>query len=434
MSFETNILSHYQEFSIIFSNITSNDYSDEQKEEMMNFLTSETQRRQVDIIQENFLDKTFNPDKLEKCILNILRDETIDDATTGFRRCREAYLNVLDNSLHQIQSSESLFVNDSDSTAYKYSDEIKELNRRNEMLKNEIDILKEDIEDKTVLIDKFEKSMKLKNSKLMEMESILDLNAFLQRENESLKSNLFREQRDFETKLKEVILREEKLISEINALKDSISVKGVLLKTFENEKEVMFSDFQLLSEEVVERDLIIQSLNDVVDEKEKENVAFLLDKTSDISISGQDLTSTAKLQLPSLACENCMMKPNSVSFLNVSLRRRNVPSPILDSINSSAADIQEIIPIEPVRTKSISDELKDFHQDRRKNCSDAMVQEISNRLISLEENMRNHRMSLERSRNMLTRRNNLMIRYRTTSDGEKLTKLAFTKYEGVRLK
>ena len=60
------------------------------------------------------------------------------------------------------------------------------------------------------------------------------------------------------------------------------------MKSIENEKEVMFTDFQLLSEEVVERDLIIQSLNKVFDEKE-EDVAFMLDMTSNVSVSGINL-------------------------------------------------------------------------------------------------------------------------------------------------
>ena len=60
------------------------------------------------------------------------------------------------------------------------------------------------------------------------------------------------------------------------------------MKSIENEKEVMFTDFQLLSEEVVERDLIIQSLN----EKE-EDVAFMLDMTSNVSISGKHYTFTS---------------------------------------------------------------------------------------------------------------------------------------------
>ena len=62
------------------------------------------------------------------------------------------------------------------------------------------------------------------------------------------------------------------------------------MKSIENEKEVMFTDFQLLSEEVVERDLIIQSLNKVFDEKE-EDVAFMLDMTSNVSVSGKPFTS-----------------------------------------------------------------------------------------------------------------------------------------------
>ena len=60
------------------------------------------------------------------------------------------------------------------------------------------------------------------------------------------------------------------------------------MKSIENEKEVMFTDFQLLSEEVVERDLIIQSLN----EKE-EDVAFMLDMTSNVSVSGKHYTFTS---------------------------------------------------------------------------------------------------------------------------------------------
>ena len=66
------------------------------------------------------------------------------------------------------------------------------------------------------------------------------------------------------------------------------------MKSIENEKEVMFTDFQLLSDEVVERDLIIQSLNEVVDEKKKD-VAFMLDMTSDVSVSGKYFISLKKL-------------------------------------------------------------------------------------------------------------------------------------------
>ena len=50
-------------------------------------------------------------------------------------------------------------------------------------------------------------------------------------------------------------------------------------------ENLYITDFQLLSEEVVERDLIIQSLNEATNEN-KDNVAFLLDMTSEVSISG----------------------------------------------------------------------------------------------------------------------------------------------------
>ena len=144
------------------------------------------------------------------------------------------------------------------------------------------------MEEKVSLIDKIDVENRTKEALKSEIEELSDKCNFLVSENNSLKTQMYKEQRNAELKLKDSKKKEEKLFNEINALKDSISVKGVLIKTFETEKEVMFTDFQHLSEEVVERDLIIQSLNEAVDEK-KENVAFLLDMTSDVNITGKML-------------------------------------------------------------------------------------------------------------------------------------------------
>ena len=102
-------------------------------------------------------------------------------------------------------------------------------------------------------------------------------------ENDALKSQISQDQ----SLLREKQRSEEKMKNEINSLKDSISVKRYLIKSFENEKEIMITDFQLLSEEVVERDLIIQSMNDNLSKgQEEENLAFLLDTASESNFSG----------------------------------------------------------------------------------------------------------------------------------------------------
>ena len=83
-------------------------------------------------------------------------------------------------------------------------------------------------------------------------------------------------------------------------------------------------------------------------------------------VLGENLTSTANLKIPSIGCDNCDKKSNSVSFLNVSLRRRNIPSPIFDddsiqSLNNS--EFVEPVPIPSTKPKSISDELLEVKSD-----------------------------------------------------------------------
>ena len=95
------------------------------------------------------------------------------------------------------------------------------------------------------------------------------------------------------------------------------------------------------------------------------NVFLMWEITDYIIVSGEELTSTAKLKIPTLECENCSKKSNSFNLLNVSLRRRNIPSPLFDdsvqSMNNSALVLEPIQPIQPLllpsKTKSLGEEL-----------------------------------------------------------------------------
>ena len=278
--FETNSATNYLEFSVIYSNITSNDYSDEEKYEMMDFLKSQTREKHLETIRRCVPGVVDSADLLGERLLQVLDNIRHTDEHTA--RCKEVFLDIFDSALNVYQ--EHLV------KAPKVEIPVKcgrqELWKRdNDNLKEEIKILKQELDEKNYIIDQLEVESRRRNLKSNEFDEIKGRNSFLISENTALKSKMAIDQRSYEITLKELKQREEKLIRDINALKDSISVKGVLLKSIENEKEVMFTDFQLLSEEVVERDLIIQSLNEAADER-KENVAFLLDMTSDVHISG----------------------------------------------------------------------------------------------------------------------------------------------------
>jgi len=451
----SKIVEIFQEFSMILSEITAGDYSDEEKEEMINHLNAQIKEKLFELIHE-FLSSGINNrieiDSLGDDLINIL------SKARGYNNQHsELFLEIFDGVLSyfdRAQSQAGLMgdskltrVHDLNNTPTKVSQsKLRELSRKNEILIEEVKVLKQELEEKNNIEDKLESVKRNNETLLYELNNASEKCSDLVNENNALKAQLYKEQKVNELKLKEFKSREEKLFSEINALKDSISVKGVLLKTFENEKEVMFTDFQLLSEEVVERDLIIQSLNEATNEN-KDNVAFLLDMTSEVSISGEELTSTAKLKIPTLECENCCKKSNSFNLLNVSLRRRNIPSPLFDdsvqSMNNSALVLEPIQPIQPLilptKTKSLGEELLEVNNDKNILCKfeekrKIVMTELNGLLYLNELELQKTREKLELSIKKLRRQNNseiLTIRHRVY-DGV-LNKMFFTKYEGFRL-
>ena len=171
------------------------------------------------------------------------------------------------------------------STSY-LDGEVENYRRKNDKLVLEIQMLRTELEEKMSLLD----SLEVKNQNLtglkVQFEKVLDKCNLLETENDALKNQINFEQ----NLLDEARESEQKLKKEIGSLKDTISMKRYIIKSFENEKEVMITDFQLLSEEVMERDLIIQSLNENHEETEvserRENLAFLLDPASDLPLSG----------------------------------------------------------------------------------------------------------------------------------------------------
>ena len=162
-----------------------------------------------------------------------------------------------------------------------------------------------------------------------------------------------------------------------------------------------------------------------------------------VPLSGEELTSTAKLKIPQLVCENCNKMSSSVSFLNVSLRRRNVPSPILDESSAfpGCHESPEQTGFSPPpksenQVKPLSDELQEVQGGVKGVESDkrsVVLTEIVGKIYLLEMELKSLRSNLNKSSQKLleNRKSKMKIRYRVVNG--KMTKMLFSKYEGIKL-
>merc|ERR1712179_141062 len=190
----------------------------------------------------------------------------------------------------------------------------------------------------------------------------------------------------------------------------------------------MFTDFELLSEEIVDRDLVIQSLREVNLGKTFEAAAV------NTSLRESELNSPRK---ETQRCDQCSFKRREstlyISHLNSTLpRSRGVISPNLDdSLSPMPEELEEF---SQRRSKSLSDELMDVKMGIESEKTTAL-REIVDRLLSLEIDLRTRRQNLEKSVKLLLKKRKpnpkMMIRYRVTKG--KLIKMQFTRYKGIKL-
>ena len=136
---------------------------------------------------------------------------------------------------------------------------------------------------------------------------------------------------------------------------------------------------------------------------------------------------------------------SSVSFLNVSLRRRNVPSPILDESSAFQGyqDQREPTGFSPppksenqVKPLTLSDELQEVQRGAAGVESvkrSVILTEIVGKIYLLEMELKSLRSNLNKSsQKLLGKRNSKMkIRYRVVNGN--LTRMLFSKYDGIKL-
>ena len=286
MVIENQISVHFSEFSTIFKKITSNEYSDEQKHEMMEFFKTQTKERHLSLISKLATDTPDGGDldKIGETTIRVLNQYK----EVGYV-CKDLFLSLLDGAISEVMFGSSLRTCKESSrpvsnNAY-LDEEVENYRRKNDNLLTEIHLLRNELEEKMSLLDNLEIKNKSLEGIKEQFGMVLEKCNSLELENESLKNQINLDQNKYKQRLEAAMKSEEKMKNEINSLKDTISVKRYLIKSYENEKEVMFADFQLLSEEVVERDLMIQSLNNGSQEAH-ENLAYVLDSASESTLSG----------------------------------------------------------------------------------------------------------------------------------------------------
>ena len=213
INFDEQLLQSYSDFTVIHSNITTNDYADEEKEEMMEFLISQTKDRISQIINEQVTRYKSSKDlnDLGDKVMKLLKAVPHSD----FDNCKETFLTICDRALSTSQSmiARSRLV-ETPNRDKKLDDE----RRANFRLKEEIQILKQELEEKNCMIDKLEAANREKMVIEKKLFEVMSKNTTLETEVSLLKAQLSKDQKHYEWRMKETKSREEKLIRDKMAL------------------------------------------------------------------------------------------------------------------------------------------------------------------------------------------------------------------------
>jgi len=431
MHFEGKISENFSEFSTIFETISSTEYSNEQKEEMMELLKAQTVEKHLSII------RTFCKMKDDTSELSDVVWEVVEDRGKGKFASQEFFLKLFDAALEVHEHSnpnERKIIGDSldHNSSLRVQHFQEDMKRKNDYLIDENRILKDELEEKMVLLDNLSQA-NLKLSILKsEFRRIEEKCAILDIENSSLKVELNKVREELEVREVEFSNRENKMLNDLKEMKESVTDKDSLLKLSEKERGFMFTDFELLSEEIVDRDLVIQSLSEPSEQKEN----FFRHASN--APKEEDLDHSSRKEVP--ICDSCARRrESSVYFpqLNTTIpRRRGTPSPVFDDSFSSCSQMPEVVDFSQRRTKSLSDELMEVKIDMEEDRTIAL-REILGTLFLLEVDLRSQRQKLEKSvktllkKKRLTPNPKMMVRYRVAKG--QMTKMQFTRYEGVRL-
>ena len=356
---------------------------------MMEILKAQTEEKHLSIV------RTFCKMKDDTGELSDIVWEVMEERGKGNFASQEFFLKLFDAALEVHEASnpnERKMLGDSfdHNSSFRVQRVQEDLKRKNDFLTDENRLLKEELDEKMVLLDNLSEAnhnLIILKSELCRIEEKCEI---LDNENSSLKNELNKVKEELEVREVEFISKEKKLLNENKEMKESVVDKDTLLKLSENERGFMFTDFELLSEEIVDRDLVIQSLSEPSEQKE----SFFGHASN--TFKEEDLNLSRKV-VPT--CENCARRRESsvyFSQLNSTIpRRRGTPSPVFDDSFSSSSHMPEVVDFSQRRTKSLSDELMEVKIDMEEDRTIAL-REILGTLFLFEVDIRSRRQNLEK--------------------------------------
>ena len=428
MHFDGEISQHFSNFATIFETITSNDYSDEQRDEMIELLNAQTVEKHLTLIKAFQNMGANSSDDLSDIVWSVVQTRG-----RGNFGCQELFLKLFDSALEDFEAFKAkkpnMFLLQNSPVKVHQTRTDENLRRKVDNLTDENKVLREELEEKNALLDKMSHVDRNLSNLKTEFSKIQEKYEILNSENNTLKIQLKEVTNAHTIKEAEFKKREQMLVCDLKEIKEMIVDKETLLKLSEKERGFMFSDFELLSEEIVDRDLVIQSLSEVNLKGNTSGGAVL-----NTSFKYAELNSPRK---ETQRCEQCSFKRREsslyISQLNSTIPRvGGVISPTLD--DSFSPMPEELEEFSQKRAKSLSDELMEVKMDIESEKTIAL-REIVDRLLSLEIDLRSRRQNLEKSVKLLLKKRKpnpkIMIRYRVTKG--KLLKMQFTRYKGIQL-
>jgi len=438
MHLEDQISKYISEFATIYMTISSNDYSDELKDEMYNLLQAQTEQNHLALIN-SFFKGNMNLGDLSDAVW-----ECVEKVNTQDSRVKEIFLEMFDHSIDIFEKSKpkGVEINKDDSLMNSKDKEHLEVARKKvECLVRENEILKSELEEKLATIERMvsnKDQIDIVKTCLLKSEEKC---SYLLQENNGLKVQVTKCREEMDAQLAQFKVKEEKLICEVEEMNEVVADKEALLKLCEKERGSMLADIELLREELVDRDHVIQSLN-----------VFSSGKDIEVTNSDTNLDISRPINLTIDSRDESFVERKGVSKCEMCARRREsslffgqIKSPIPrrlitptsssgfdDSFNSS---IPQVVDFSRTKTKSLSDELMEAKANDEEENKWQLLEDIVERLDRVEVELSKRRKDFKLSFDALLHRLNhpkgIKIRHRVKN--KQVTKMQFSRYEGVRL-
>jgi len=419
------VVEQFSNFTTIYQTVTSNQYSIEDQQEMMQLLKTQTVEKHLDVIHL-FRNLKKDIDELTDMVLRGVNESRIGDF-----RSQELFLSFFDEAMNQ--QSKSIGQSTEDSVHHTNTNQgdsgVEILKKRNENLISEVKLLKEELDEKYLINDSIKEEADRKiNSLKADLLKQTENQLFLKDENISLKMEIVKLKSAMDRNMKETRKGNEKNNVTIAELKLELEQAKRQVQELESDRDLMNNELNLLREEIFEKDLLLKSLTfggsegKLESNKESKtcpNLSFML-RTPGTEAGRRRRSS--------------FYRPGITTPLT--LRSKELASIVFDdSMASLPPEWEELTKVG--LGGNIGDELMETRRDLKEERTRVEISRLLDLVTAVKVELHQRREELEASVKLLIRKmqvsqsKHLKTRYRVV-DG-KVNKMVFFKYEGIRV-